>query len=56
MTNKELKENITRLCAEYAKANVMTYGSIVVGVSINQDEVDTNLNITRYVSSKDTIA
>lgn len=55
MTNKELKENITRLCAEYAKATGMKYGSIVVGVSINQDEVDTNLQITRYVSSIDTV-
>lgn len=56
MTNKELKENITRLCAEYAKATGMKYGSIVVGVGINQDEVDTNLKIMRYVSSKDTVA
>lgn len=55
MTNKELKENITRLCAEYAKATGIMYGSIVVGVSINQDEVDTNLKITRYVSSIDTV-
>jgi hypothetical protein len=53
MTKKELKEKIERLCVEYAKEYGLRFGHIVVGVMIEPDEVDSNITITRYVSSND---
>lgn len=50
MTKKELKEKIEQLCVEYAKEHV---GHIVVEVMIEPNEVDSNITITRYVSSND---
>lgn len=56
MTKGELKEKLTQLCAEWAKENNIKIGSFVLGVSINPEEVSSNLQVTRYVSSKDTVA
>lgn len=55
MTKGELKEKLTQLCTEFAKENNIKIGSFVLGVSVNPEEVSSNLQVTRYVSSKDSV-
>lgn len=55
MTKGELKERLTQLCAEFAKENNIKIGSFVLGVSVNPEEVSSNLKVIRYVSSEDKV-